>query len=694
MTNTRFSIATPTRNSLDKLKRCVGSVRGQRGVTLEHLVQDAQSSDGTPAWLSEQHGLQAVSEPDAGMYDAINRAWARSHGEFLSWLNSDEQYLPGTLAKVQEFFDAHPEVDVVFGDYIVADLQGRPVALRREIPFRRIYAANSFINTASCTLFFRRRLHDQGLLNLDRNYRYCADKDLVLRLAAAGKVIRRIPEYLAVFGIDGTNLSTHPQMDEEAELIRCANGAFRMEALRQLVLVGRRIERLLSGGYRRDHIRYHYAVDETPHYVEYEAANLGGRYSLADIEGRADSVRPRAVIASPQRLPLEGKLIAFFHQSSDLYGSDRILLDLTDGVQNAGGHAVVLLPCVGPLTEEFAARNIEFHTLPVLKLSRSMVGLKGAFHLLRAMTTALSVYDKVFGSRRVDMVHSNTLAVLGGALWARRRRIPHLWHVHEIVKHPWIAAHAFPRLINWMADRVVCNSDATRQWLRDAQPSLNRKMSVIRNGVSAPTCWDALSTSELQRKFRPAGAHLAVGLVGRINRFKGHNLLMDAVDLLHRRGVNDFSVVFVGSAPPGQEFYQTQLEQRIARSPMRERIVVQGFTNNVWPIYAALDIVCVPSTEPESFGLVAAEAMAIGKPVVASRIGALSEVVVDGATGLTFDPQDAEALAAALEKLLCADSLRAIMGCAGKVRIETTFSTETMKTKFVALCHSIISSAQ
>ena len=250
------------------------------------------SSDGTPAWLAEQPGLHAVSEPDAGMYDAINRAWARSNGEFLSWLNSDEQYLPGTLAKVQAFFDTHPEVDVVFGDYIVADSQGCPVALRREIPFRSAYVANSFLNAASCTLFFRRRLWDEGILKLDSRYRYAADKDLILRLAAAGKVIRHMPAYLAIFGIDGTNLSTHPQMEVEAESIRLANGAFRLRALRQVVLVGRRVERLLKGGYRNESIRYRYAIDETPHYTEFEATSLGGRYSLADFEGRAKVVQP------------------------------------------------------------------------------------------------------------------------------------------------------------------------------------------------------------------------------------------------------------------------------------------------------------------------------------------------------------------------------------------------------------------
>jgi glycosyltransferase involved in cell wall biosynthesis len=282
-----FSIATPARNALDKLKRCVGSVRGQHGVTLEHLVQDAQSSDGTPEWLALQHQLSAVSEADAGMYDAINRAWARSTGELLGWLNADEQYLPGALVRVQAFFDANPAVDVVFGNYIVADAQGRPVALRREIPFRRIYVSNLYLNTQSCTIFFRRRLLKQGLLRLDTRYRYAADKDLMLRLCAAGVTIRHIPAYLAVFGIDGTNLSTHPQAERESESIRLANGAFRMRMLRRLVLAGRHIERLLGGGYRAEDISYRYALDETPHYVEYQAARLGGQYTLADIQGRA-----------------------------------------------------------------------------------------------------------------------------------------------------------------------------------------------------------------------------------------------------------------------------------------------------------------------------------------------------------------------------------------------------------------------
>lgn len=294
MSEPMFSIATPTRNALGKLRRCVGSVRGQQGVSYEHLVQDAVSTDGTPDWLQAQGDadprLKAVSESDAGMYDAINRAWSRSGGRLMSWLNADEQYLPGTLRRVHDWFAAHPEVDALFGDYIVVNEQGHAVALRREIPLRRFYVANSFLNVQSCTLFFRRRLWDEGLLRLDSRYRYAADKDLVLRLQAAGVRFAHLAEPLSLFGIDGSNLSTHAGMAQEAEALRLAYGGFRFRPLRALPLAMRRAERLWRGAYRKETVEYRFAVDEQPNYKGFRSTGLGGRYSLDNTEGSAEEV--------------------------------------------------------------------------------------------------------------------------------------------------------------------------------------------------------------------------------------------------------------------------------------------------------------------------------------------------------------------------------------------------------------------
>lgn len=384
--------------------------------------------------------------------------------------------------------------------------------------------------------------------------------------------------------------------------------------------------------------------------------------------------------------PAPGRIL-FVHQSSDLYGSDRVLLDIAEAVTHAGGEPIVALPSEGPLPEALRSRNIEVHVLTdanVLKLSRASLTPAGALRLAAAIPSALTALDRCVGARRIDRVHSNTLAVLGGALWALRRGVRHLWHVHEIVERPRYAAIAFPWLLRYLADDVVGNSHATREWLVHEQPRLAARSKVVWNGASATGApaneTDALA---LHRQFRPHGARLAIGLVGRINRMKGHALLIEAAESLWARGFSDFSVVFVGSPPPGQDIFLTQLQERIAASPLRNRIVVQGYMDQVAPAYAALDIVCVPSTEAEAFGLVAVEAMAAGRPVVAARIGGLPEVVLDGETGYLHHPGDARALAARLQDLLTDPRRRRDFGLAGRARYQREFTVGAMSERML-----------
>lgn len=379
--------------------------------------------------------------------------------------------------------------------------------------------------------------------------------------------------------------------------------------------------------------------------------------------------------------------ILFVHQSSDLYGSDRVLLDIAAAVTQAGGESIVALPGNGPLPDALRASNIEVHVLTdstVLKLSRASLSAGGALRLAAAVPAALAALDRCVGARRIDRVHSNTLAVMAGALWALRRGVRHLWHVHEIVEKPRFAAQAFPWLLRHLADDVVGNSHATREWLVHEQPRLAARSTVVWNGASpSDTCTSEADMLALRQRFRPRGARLAIGLVGRINRMKGHALLIDAGERLLAHGFDDFSLVFVGSPPPGQEGFLTQLLERIGDSPLRDRIVVTGFMNQVAPAYAALDIVCAPSTEAEAFGLVAVEAMAAGRPVVAARIGGLPEVVVDGETGYLHPPGDARALAARLEDLLTDPQRRSDFGLAGRARFLREFTVGAMSKRML-----------
>ncbi|MCB0765851.1 MAG: glycosyltransferase, partial [Flavobacteriales bacterium] len=131
----KFTVVTPSFGQLRYLRLNAASVADQRapGIEVEHIVQDGGSKDGTRDWLKGQPLITAVPEADEGMYDAINRGIIKGTGEVFSWLNCDEQYLPGTLAAVKAYFEQHPEVDMVAGDTIVVDAQGEYQCHRKAV---------------------------------------------------------------------------------------------------------------------------------------------------------------------------------------------------------------------------------------------------------------------------------------------------------------------------------------------------------------------------------------------------------------------------------------------------------------------------------------------------------------------------------------------------------------------------------
>ncbi|MEM6822821.1 MAG: glycosyltransferase [Verrucomicrobiota bacterium] len=291
-----FSIITPSFNSLSDLPRCIGSIRGQvlrngdeaSNIRVEHIVQDG----GSEHWqtfvgtlrgssrksLGENYQFDFYSGSDHGMYDAINLGWEKSSGEILSWLNCDEQYLPGTLQTVASYFAKHPEMDAVFGDAIIVDLNGNPLAARREIPLRKLYVANGFLYALSCTLFYRRSLWEKGVLRLDSNYKFSSDADLVLRLLDTGVRFGHIPKYLSLFGVGDSNLSFQREMIEEGDQLKSKYGRFAYKPVRRLVMGGRHLERLFSGCYRTDNLCFDYCLNAIPEYRQVRVERIGHRF--------------------------------------------------------------------------------------------------------------------------------------------------------------------------------------------------------------------------------------------------------------------------------------------------------------------------------------------------------------------------------------------------------------------------------
>jgi glycosyltransferase involved in cell wall biosynthesis len=210
-----ISIVTPSFRQLNWLKLCAASVADQEGVEHEHIVQDAGTGPELEQWARSIPRLSLCVEKDDGMYDAINRGLGKSRGGICSYLNCDEQYLPGTLTRVASFFDGHPDIDVVFGDAILIDKRGNPLSYRRTVlpSFSHVHYVH--LNTPTCATFFRRRLLDRGFF-FDTKWKVIGDQVWMEQLLLANVRMATLNEPLAVFTFTGENLGATRASSEEA----------------------------------------------------------------------------------------------------------------------------------------------------------------------------------------------------------------------------------------------------------------------------------------------------------------------------------------------------------------------------------------------------------------------------------------------------------------------------------------------
>jgi glycosyltransferase involved in cell wall biosynthesis len=250
-----FSIVTPSFRQLEWLKLCAASMADQEGVTLEHIVQDAGTGPELEAWVAEQPFLKLYVEKDKGMYDAVNRGLRRAAGEILAYLNCDEQYLPGTLATVADFFVQHPDVDVVFGDVVVVDATGRYVCSRRASMPKLYHAWVCTLPVFTAATFFRRRIIDENKLFFDDRWRQVGDAVWIVELLKKRVRVALLDRFAAAFTETGENLMLSSSGALEQKRHRESAPRW-VQALRPFWIFQHRLRRLLRGMYMPSKLTY------------------------------------------------------------------------------------------------------------------------------------------------------------------------------------------------------------------------------------------------------------------------------------------------------------------------------------------------------------------------------------------------------------------------------------------------------
>jgi glycosyltransferase involved in cell wall biosynthesis len=204
-----ISIVTPSLNQARFLEAAIESVLSQEYPLLEYVVQDGGSNDGSREILDRYSDRLEhwESAPDRGQAAALNRGFARTSGEVMAYLNSDDLLLPGALSYVARFLHDHPEVDVVYGHRVLIDELGREIG-RQVIPRHsdRVLSWASFIPQE--TVFWRRAAWKRAGASFDESFQCAIDWDLLVRLREAGARMVRLPRFLGAFRVHGDQKTT------------------------------------------------------------------------------------------------------------------------------------------------------------------------------------------------------------------------------------------------------------------------------------------------------------------------------------------------------------------------------------------------------------------------------------------------------------------------------------------------------
>lgn len=260
-----ISIVTPSYKQPAWLRLCAASVADQvaPGLVVEHIVHDSLSGPEVEEALRPYPNVKLYSEKDQGMYDAVRRGWDKATGDIFCWLNCDEQYLPGALHEVAEYFRNHPEVDLLFADAIVVDGAGAYLCSRQVLVPHLYHTWTCQLHTLSCATFFRRSLLRERGFALDKRWRDAGDAALIVGMLRAGVRTGYLRRYLSTFGDNGENRGLRPLAIKERGDLRGEAPKW-VQSLDWLWKLLHRLRRFANGLYRPKPFAYDIYTEASP----------------------------------------------------------------------------------------------------------------------------------------------------------------------------------------------------------------------------------------------------------------------------------------------------------------------------------------------------------------------------------------------------------------------------------------------
>lgn len=354
-------------------------------------------------------------------------------------------------------------------------------------------------------------------------------------------------------------------------------------------------------------------------------------------------------------------------------GAEQGCIDVAAALVQGGARALVV-SAGGPRVGEIIRAKAEFIPMPVQ--SKNPWDIWCNIRRLRRLITAWNV----------DIVHVRSRAPAWSAYYAcKGTNAKFMTTVHA----PYNGGGTLKNWYNSVmgrGERVIAISNYVAQYALQKLHAVPDKLRLIHRGIALdrfhPTMVGMQRMATLLRDWRVEDGAQIVLLPGRITRWKGHHVLLEAMARLNR---SDVFCVLLGS-DQGRTEYRAELETQIEKMGLTGQVRIIDHCNDMPAAYMISSVIVSASTDPEGFGRIPVEAQAMGRPIIATDHGGAQETILRGETGWLIPPNDAQALAEALRQALAlTPQQRAVLATKSMNHIAMNFTREKMCNETMAV---------
>lgn len=344
--------------------------------------------------------------------------------------------------------------------------------------------------------------------------------------------------------------------------------------------------------------------------------------------------------------------IAILDHSPDLGGAEVTILTFLRRIDRSRFDVTVILPSKGAFSRALEEIDIptsiihlptELIRLKRGKAFRSFLLLLISLFFLHFFLLNLCIYLR---RNHFQLILTNTIkAHLYGSVAARLCSIPVVWRFHDVLASPDFSSLVIKFIVvlgRLFPTRILAVSKTTANYLV-RQGIKNRKVEVIFNAIDREL-FEIKGYSHIRDEYQLGDGVRLVGCIGRIIPQKGQKVFLLAIPEILQRYPDTFFLI-IGDIFLKEETFKEELLAIMKRNGIEKRVRLTGFRKDIGKVIRSLDILVFPSIAPEAFPLTVLEAMSLGKPVIASDIGGISEIIEDGANGILVEPNRPEQIA-------------------------------------------------